>query len=93
MVDAKSGEVKTFEDLQQFATEQRLRETLAPKVRELSERVVNLRCQQQRDSPELIKDMHGHDIEFYKELLYRINFGDLKDKPDQALAEVAGLGV
>ena len=89
--DPKKGEVKTFEELQQFAREQELREKLEPKVRELSERVINLRCQQQADSPELIKDMHGHNITFYKDLLYKINFGELKGKPNEALAEIVGL--
>jgi hypothetical protein len=66
---------------------------LEPKLRKLGDRVVNLRCQQQRDSPDLIKDSLGHDINFYKDLLYKINFGDLKDKPDEGLTEVEGLGV
>jgi hypothetical protein len=41
----------------------------------------------------LPKDMYGHDINFYKDLLYKINFGELKDKPEKSLKEVEGLGV
>jgi hypothetical protein len=93
MVDAKKGEIRTFEDLQQFAKEQEYRKMLEPKLRKLGDRVVNLRCQQQRDSPDLIKDSLGYDIKFYKDLLYKINFGELKGKPEEALREVEDLGV
>ena len=83
-MNPKKGEIKTYEQLQEWGVEREYAKQLKEKVKILGNRVCNLRAQ----GP-AAKDSYGMTYNDYQMLIYAVRFGNFKDDPKKGLNEVA----